>query len=163
MFVELKKWRQEAATQLWTDEGLALAYIKTAPNNIIMPDDCVLALAKNADDLITLESLTDFLKPWYGITDRFGESILACLEKTVIPTTIDASTNPTSTSASSSHTIPSRLEQKAMLKAARASKKLRYLDDPVIAAASEVIARRDEWLVKRQIHPSNKGSNEEGS
>lgn len=36
-----------------------------------------------------------------------------------------------------------------MLKAARASKKLRYLDNPVIAAASEFIARRDEWLIKR--------------
>lgn len=59
------------------------------------------------------------------------------------------SKNPTSIPASSNYKIPSQVERRAMLKAARASKKLRYLDDPVIVVASEIIACQDEWLIKR--------------
>lgn len=58
------------------------------------------------------------------------------------------SNNPTSIPASSNFKIPSQVDRRAMLKAARASKKLRYLDDPVIVAASEIIACQ-EWLIKR--------------
>lgn len=105
-----------------------------------MPDDYILALAKDADNLITFESLIDFLKPWYSITDRFRENILACIQKTVIPTIIDILINPISTLAFSYYTIPSQLKQKATLKAGQASKKLKYLDDLVITTASKVIA-----------------------
>lgn len=45
--------------------------------------------------------------------------------------------------------IPSRSERKTMLKAARAFKKARYLDDPAIAAALLLIDRRDTWLIQR--------------
>lgn len=61
--LELKKWRREAATKLWKEEGLAPIYIEKAPDDIIMPDDCVLALAKNAKDLTNLETRISFLKP----------------------------------------------------------------------------------------------------
>lgn len=114
-----------------------------------MPDDCVLALAKNAEDLTNLETLISFLKPWYGIADRFAKGILVYIQKTIASTLMFISNNPTSIPASSNYRVPSRAEQRAILKAAQASKRLRYLDDPVIAAASEMIARRDEWLIKR--------------
>lgn len=42
-----------------------------------MTDDCVLALAKNAEDLTNLEILISFLKPWYDIADQFAKGILA--------------------------------------------------------------------------------------
>lgn len=90
-----------------------------------MPDDCVLALAKNAEDLTNLETLISFLKPWYGVADQFAEGILACIQKTIASTPMAISNNPTSIPASSNYKIPSQVEQRAMLKAARASKKLR--------------------------------------
>lgn len=73
-----------------------------------MPDDCVLPWAKNVDNLIILKSLTDFLKSWYSIVDQFGESILAYIQKTVIPTILDTLINPTSIAVFISPTISSQ-------------------------------------------------------
>ena len=49
--------------------------------------------------------------------------------------------------------VPSKAERKAFLKAARQSKKLRYMDDPTIAEAAHLTALRDEWLIQR-VKPS---------
>lgn len=123
--LELKEWRREVVTKLWKEEGLAPIYIIKAPDDIIMPDDCVLALAKNAEDLTNLETLISFLKPWYGVADQFAKGILACIQKTIASTPMAISNNPTSIPVSSNYKIHSQVEQRAMLKAARALKKLR--------------------------------------
>ncbi|MCJ1345443.1 hypothetical protein MMC31_003650, partial [Peltigera leucophlebia] len=59
------------------------------------------------------------------------------------------SNNLTSILASSNYKVLFQVEQEAILKAAQASKRLRYLDDPVIAATSKMIAYQDEWLIKK--------------
>lgn len=101
-----------------------------------MLDACLLALTKNASSLTDLTKLNEFLDPWCGVSD-FSEQILACIQHTIPrPEPLENAT-------------PSRSERRAMLKAARASKKLRYLDDPVNAAASRLIDRRDAWLIQR--------------
>lgn len=48
------------------------------PHSLIMLDNCLLALAKNAAVLIDLESLIQFLLPWYKI-EKHHLNILACL------------------------------------------------------------------------------------
>lgn len=42
-----------------------------------------------------------------------------------------------------------RLDQKAALKAARASKKIKYMDDLVVAEAAQITGLRDQWLIQR--------------
>lgn len=97
-----------------------------------MSDNCLLALAKNAAVLVDSESLIQFLSPWYGM-EKHHLGILACLQSTL----------PSNTGAAS------KLERKAALKAARASKKIKYMDDPVVAEAAKITAMRDQWLVQR--------------
>lgn len=84
---------------------MAPAYIEKVLDDIIMPDDCVLALAKHVEDLTNLETLISFLKPWYDIADQFAERILACIQKTIASTPMFISNNPTSILASSNYKV----------------------------------------------------------
>lgn len=100
--------------------------------SLIISDNCLLALAKNAAILIDLESLIQFLSPWYGM-EKHHLDILACLQS-ILP----SNTNATF-----------KLEQKTALKVAQASKKMKYIDDPVVAEAAKITAMRDQWLVQQ--------------
>lgn len=75
------------------------------PDGLVMPDIYLLTLAKDAGSIVDLESLIKFLKPWYGVEKHHVE-IFACLQSTP---DVDASSF--------------RLDRKAALKAAKASKK----------------------------------------
>lgn len=46
-----------------------------------MPNNCILVLAKNINNIAIFEMFTYFLKSWYGITNQFGESVLVCIQK----------------------------------------------------------------------------------
>lgn len=46
-----------------------------------------------------------------------------------------------------------KTEQKAILKATLVSKKLKYIDDPVVAKEAWVIALRDKWIIKEENPP----------
>lgn len=51
--------------------------------------------------------------------------------------------------------MPTKTEQKAILKATRASKKLKYMDDPMVAKEAQAIILSDNWLIKKRNPPLN--------
>lgn len=103
------------------------------PDGLIISDTCLAALAKSYDSLVNSDTLLAFLKPWYRVEKHHVE-ILACLQ---------------STSSSNDNTLTTRHDRKEALRAARASKKVKYIDDPIIAEKARIIALRDQWLVQR--------------
>ena len=78
------------------------------------------------------EALIQFLVPWYGV-EKHHLAILAYLQS-IIP--------------SNNNTI-SWIKRKTALKAVRASKKVKFLDDPVAAEIVRITVLRDQWLVQR--------------
>lgn len=48
---------------------------------------------------------------------------------------------------------PTKAKRKAILKAARTSKKLKFMDDPLIAEQVQAVELRDKWLVERGRAP----------
>lgn len=124
----LKNWRKETSERLWKEEGVD----KPILHSLIMLNNCLLTLAKNAIDLIDSESLIQFLVPWYRM-EKHHLGILVCLQNTF----------------PSSPNIAFKLERKAVLKAVQASKKIKYMDDPVIAKAAKITTMKDQWLVQQ--------------
>lgn len=102
------------------------------PDSAIMSETCLMALAKQGELLQDRISLVDFLKPWYGMEDHADE-ILKCIQKN---------------SSYSTDALP-KSERKATLKAAKTSKKLKYMDDPAIEEEASMTALRDQWLIER--------------
>lgn len=102
-------------------------------HSLIMSDNCLLILAKNAVVLIDSESLIQFLTPWYRM-EKYHLDILACLQSTLLSNTDTAS---------------SKLKQKAALKATWVSKQIKYMDDPVVTETAKIIAMRNQWLVEQ--------------
>lgn len=96
------------------------------PPSLILSDDCLAALAKSGSTLTDSDSFIKFLEPWYGLNKHYTE-ILACLESTTSSTSVN---------------------QKAALKAARASKKIKFMDNPAITEAAKITALRDQWLFR---------------
>lgn len=107
-----------------------------------MSDACLAALAKNADSLHDNQTLVKFLEPGYGV-DQHRIEILACLR------TYPAEKPPDNLESTSNYTLVPWSDRKETLKAARASKKVKYMDDPVIAGAARITALRDQWLIQR--------------
>lgn len=99
---------------------------------MIASDSCLLALAKNGELLTNENEVYTFLQTWYGV-DKYTKAIWACIQ------------------ANSSHgtLVPTKAERKTALKAARASKKAKYMDDPAVAETARLDALRDEWLIQR--------------
>lgn len=46
-----------------------------------------------------------------------------------------------------SNTLPSKAERREILKAARTSKKIKFMDDPAIAKADYITKMRDQWFI----------------
>lgn len=101
----LKQWRNEKSIRFWLQEGLG-AEAKNMPDNLILSDCCLLALAKDGELLQDESSLVDFLEPWHGTAD-FAEEILVCIQKNSFHSEYPA--------------LPSKAEREAVLKATRAS------------------------------------------
>lgn len=58
--VALKKWRKETADRVWLEQGVEED--EELPDNLIMDDDCLIALAKSGDFLQDLSSLINFFE-----------------------------------------------------------------------------------------------------
>ena len=121
----LKQWRKKAFIRLWAKEGID----EPKPNSLIMSDTCLVALSKNADNLHDEQTLIRFLEPWYGV-DQYRFEILDCLR------TYPAENPPDNIGSASSLLLVPRSDRKEALKAACASKKIKYIDDPVVAEAA---------------------------
>lgn len=138
---ELQKWRKETSVHLWREKGVGIEM----PDNALMSDSCLVALARDGGKLQDLPSLQQFLQPWSQRIASYAEEILLCLQKN--------STEVLGTATDSSLIRPTKTKRKAILKAARASKKLKYMDDPLVAEEAQAIALRDKWLIKKGNPP----------
>lgn len=132
--LELKKWRKETATKVWHAKGV----VEEMPDNLIMPDDCLLALAKMGGSL-DHNQLVDFFKPWYGIS-KHAAGILLVLQKNWLY--LDTETPP--------FELPPRSERKSALIALRTSKKLKNMDDPILAEEAQMTELRDKLLIGQE-------------
>lgn len=101
----LNQWRKETSRRLWLQEGLD-ADAENIPDSLIMPDTCLLALAKDGEPLEDQSLLVHFLEPWYDMAE-YAEEILICIKKNSFHSGYPG--------------LPSKAEREAVLKAARAS------------------------------------------
>lgn len=105
-----------------------------------MSDICLAVLAKFGGLLITWVQLVDFLKPWCGIA-KHTDNILFCLQKnSPFPPSLDPGLD-------TSLDLPFKAQRKAMLKAFKTSKKLKYIEDPKIAKVACLTTLKDKWLI----------------
>ena len=95
-------------------------------DSAIMSETCLVALAKQGKSLQDHTSFVDFLKPWYGM-EEYVDEILKCIQEN---------------SSYLTDALP-KSERKATLKAAKTSKKLKYMDDPTIEEEAGMTALRD--------------------
>lgn len=133
--LELKRWRTETSTRFWEASGVK----KRMPEGLTMPDNCLVALAKSGGLLATLTQLIKFLEPWHGVS-KYADEIFLCLE-TNCP--------PLEPKIELPFQLPSKAQRKANLQALCASKKLKNMDDPIIAQDAQMTALRDQWLTAR--------------
>lgn len=123
----MKKWRKEKSIAFWLDQGVE----EEMPDTLLMTDTCLIALAKEGEALDNEEKMRKFLQPWPSPC-RYFDEIFACIYR----------------SSSHSDTIPKKSERKKALKAARASKTAKFMDDKEVFAAARIMALRDQWLLK---------------
>ncbi|MCJ1348467.1 hypothetical protein MMC31_006699 [Peltigera leucophlebia] len=145
----LKSWRKEASLCLLSEKVVKLEM----PNNALMSDSCLMALAKDGGQLQDLTSLQQFLQPWSRRIATYSEEILLCFQKNSAPQTLDSKASVASLPSDLSIIRPTKTERKAILKATRASKKLKYMDDPLVAEEAHAIALRDTWLIEKGNPP----------
>ena len=89
------------------------------PNNALMSDSYLVALAKDGGQLQDLTSLQQFLQPWSRRIATYSEEILLCLQKNSAPQTLDSEASVASLPSDLSIIRPTKTEQKAILKATR--------------------------------------------
>ena len=83
-----------------------------------------------------LDQLIKFLRPWTGVA-KHANSILFCLQNNSLSIpNLDSLLN-----------TPTKAQKKATLKAFQTSKKLKYIDDPLVAKEACITALRDHWLI----------------
>lgn len=126
---ELKKWRTAKSKAYWADQE-----VENMPDSLLMPDACLLALAKHSGLLLNEAQIDQFLQPWYGVNEYSNEILAACIRQ----------------SSSHGDTPPTKTERKEALRAARVSKKAKGMDDPIIAKVTRITDLRDQWLIKRK-------------
>ena len=129
----LKRWKTEVSTRLWNAAGVKMIM----PESLIMPDCCLVALAKS-ERLLNLTELIEFLEPWHGVS-KHAQEIFQCLEKNRPPPIPEAPVP----------NLPSKAERKATLQALRASKRLKNMDNPLITKEAQIVALRNQWLIAR--------------
>lgn len=97
---------------------------------LIMPDNCLVALAKSGGLLATFTQLIKFLEPWHGVS-KYADEIFLYLEtnrlllepKTELPCQ-----------------LPSKAQRKANLQTLHTSKKLKNMDDSIVAQDIQMTA-----------------------
>lgn len=123
----LTKWRKPKSEALWSQDGL-----DDMPESLLMSDQCLFSLTKEGEQLDKRAQLQDFLWPWPDL-DEYVDEIFTCICQ--------------SSSHGDSNTTPSKAQRREILKAARASKKIKFMDNPAIAKASRITKMRDQWLI----------------
>lgn len=123
----LTKWQKAKSQALWREDDL-----DGMPESLLMSDQCLLALAKEGEKLDERAKLQEFLRPWPDL-EKYVDELFTCLCQ--------------SSSHGDSNTIPSKAQRREILKAARASKKIKFMDDPAIAEAAHITTMRDQWLI----------------
>ena len=108
-----------------------------------MPDCCLASLAKVRETL-KLKDLVEFFEPWHAV-DKHANDIFQCLEINRPP--LDTDIEPL-------FQLPSLAERKNALQTIQTSKKLKDMDDLVIAKDIQITDLRDQWLVTREKTPS---------
>ncbi|MCJ1471088.1 hypothetical protein MMC07_009736 [Pseudocyphellaria aurata] len=87
-----------------------------------MSDCCLAALVKHGNDIFDAATLLEFLEPWNGV-EEYCDEILVCLRKT------SSRAHSQAESGQYPEGMPTDVERKATLQAARLSKKLKDMDD----------------------------------
>lgn len=129
----LKQWRTEASTRLWNAAGVK----NTMLESLVMPNCCLVALVKS-EGLLNITELIEFLELWHGVS-KHAQETFHCLEKNRPPPNPEAPIP----------NLPSKAERKAALQALRAFKKLKLMDNPLIAKEAQIVALRDQWLLSQ--------------
>lgn len=109
----------------------------TMPESLIMPNCCLVALAKS-EGLLNLTELIKFLELWHDISKQ-AQEIFQYLQKNYLPP-IPETPIPN---------LLSKAEQKAALQALQAFKQLKNMDDLLITKEAQIVALRNQWLIAR--------------
>lgn len=127
-----KKVAEETATARWIAEGIDKD--EEIFDTFKMTDECLSALASHGGSLLGRDQLVDFLLPWYGMNE-YADDLLICLQKKW----------PALNDDDAQYELPSKAQQKAVLKDVHASKKIKQFDDPVAAKEAKISMKRDQW------------------
>ena len=90
----------------------------------------MIALAKNANQIINEESLIQFFAPWYRVA-KYHPTILAYYQST----------------SSRNNDVIFKIKQKATLKAVQVSKKIKYINDPIANENTRITVLRNQQLI----------------
>lgn len=133
----LTKWRKAKSEAVWRENDLYGML-----ESLLMSDQCLFALTKKGEKLVNWAKLQEFLQPWPDLNEYVDE-LFTCLCQ--------------SNSYSESNIILSKAQWREILKAACASKKIKFMDDPTIAEATRITTMRDHWLISNnKINPNLK-------
>lgn len=91
--------------------------------------DCYLIALIKSEGLLNITELIEFLEPWHGVS-KYVQEIFHCLEKNRSPPNPEVSVS----------NLPSKIARKAALQALQASKKLKLMDDSLIAKEAQIVA-----------------------
>ena len=123
----LKRWRKSKSKALWIDDGVE----EEMPDTLLMLEQCLVNLAKRGEEFDEKGRLSDFLCQWPDLAE-FVDEIFAFLQQ----------------SSSHGKDSPIKARRKAILKAARASKKAKFIDDPIVAEAAQITALKISGLLR---------------
>lgn len=112
-----------------------------------MPDNCLVALAKSGRLLATLTQLIKFLEPWHGVS-KYADKIFLCLEINCLPLELKTELP---------FHLLSKAQKKANLQAFCAFKKLKNMDNSIVAQNAQMTALWNQWLIiQGKATPENK-------
>lgn len=105
-------------------------------DSLLMPNACLAAFAKSGGLLKSWVLMVYFLKPWYNVVNH-ADDIIFCLQKnSFLPPGLDSPLD-----------LSSKTERKAIFKAYRTFKKLKYIDDPKEVEEAHLTTLRDKKLI----------------
>lgn len=136
-FAALTEWRKEKSEAVWSKDGL-----DGMPESLLMLYQYLSSLSKDGEQLNDEAKLQVFFQPWPDLIEyiqswpdliEYIDKIFACI--------------CWSSSHGDSSMTPSKAQRREVLKAACASKKIKFMNNPIIAEAARIITMRDQWLI----------------
>lgn len=122
--MERIKWQNAIINKLWRENRV----VDIMPELLLMSNQCLTCLANENENLDKKAKLDDFLWPWPDL-DKFADKIFACIQR--------------SSFYRHKEVISTKVQRREILKAARTSKKAKFIDDLTIAEATQIIAIRN--------------------